>query len=557
MKNRTYILFSTCFFVVYYFILLISGTDNYLFIHDNLDCEFIFRIMMNYPDNSPLMTDGIINTVQNGVPRSTLLSDLNVTSWLFGLFSPWLAYMINDILARIIGFIGITLLFNRLLNSKTPYRQKIILVCSIIFASIGSYNINCGLTFMGLPLLLWIFYNIYKYDSRWYYYIMIIAFAFWSSLPLAGIFIIASMGLWWLIDFIKTKRFNAPFFIAIIALTTAYIVVEYQMILSLFSDGFISHRTEFRFNETIHSVATQTINSIFKTQYHGGSILTLPIIALVGYDLLLNKKLPKKALTISTIIIAILLWQVVYAFLKQNVDIETLRMVQLDRFYFFLPLLWLLLAAFSIENILTSSNNKYLAKSKIFCGSMLGVIALSAVIYNTELKYNIGSLVNIKTSSPNYNEFFDTSLFDQISDHIGEPQEDYRVVSVGIHPSIAIFNGFFTLDAYQSNYPLEYKHKFRKVIEKELNKNAALKDYYDDWGSRCYVFSSELWPNYRLSKHSNTFIKNLDINTSVLKYMGCKYIFSATKIENAQEINLTLDKVFEGLYWNIYLYKLA
>ena len=556
MKTKTRILLSISFFVIYYFVFLINGTDNYILIHDILDGDIISRIMMNYPDNSPLMADGIINTVQNGLPRSALQSDLNVTTWLFGLFSPWTAYVINDIFARVIGFIGMTLLLNRLINHDTKYGQWITLIISIIFATLGSYNTYSSLTFMGLPLILWLFYNLYKRNMQWYYYAIIVAFAFCSSLPLVGVFIIASLGLWWLIDYIKTRSFNTHFFVALIVLTLSYIVIEYQMVLSFLSEDFISHRTEFQETTSVSSILIHTFKSIFLTQYHGGSMLTLPIIALFGYNLILTKKLSKQLRLISIIIVAIFFWQCSYHLLKQTFDIDILKAFQFDRFYFFLPLLWLLLGAFSTEGILNLPSNKKQIQNVIICTSMLGLTALSAIYNNIELKLNMYSLVNHKVTTPSYNEFFDATLFDQISDHIGQPKQDYRVVSIGMHPSIAIFNGFFALDTYQSNYLLEYKHQFRQIIAKELDKNPIIKDYFDNWGNRCYILTAENLGNYFISKHDELPIKNLDINTAILKDMGCEYIFSTTKIDNEQQINITLEKVFEGRYWRIYLYKL-
>jgi hypothetical protein len=49
---------------------------------------------------------------------------------------------------------------------------------------------------------------------------------------------------------------------------------------------------------------------------------------------------------------------------------------------------------------------------------------------------------------------------------------------------------FHTLDGYWSNYPLSHKHAFREIIADELEKSPALKSYFDDWGSRVYLFNS-------------------------------------------------------------------
>ena len=114
------------------------------------------------------------------------------------------------------------------------------------------------------------------------------------------------------------------------------------------------------------------------------------------------------------------------------------------------------------------------------------------------------------------------------------------------------------MDAYSTNYPLEYKYQFRKVIEKELEKSTNLKSYYDNWGSRCYIFSAELDTKFQNGKDENIVLENLEINTDVLKELGCNYIFSAVEIKNARDINLTLLNNFttDTSKIEIYVYEL-
>ncbi|MDQ0218917.1 hypothetical protein J2S21_002011 [Peribacillus cavernae] len=51
----------------------------------------------------------------------------------------------------------------------------------------------------------------------------------------------------------------------------------------------------------------------------------------------------------------------------------------------------------------------------------------------------------INQNNPSVNEFYAEKLFQNIKEHIAQPQEDYRVVSIGIHPAIAQYNGFYTI----------------------------------------------------------------------------------------------------------------
>lgn len=169
-------------------------------------------------------------------------------------------------------------------------------------------------------------------------------------------------------------------------------------------------------------------------------------------------------------------------------------------------------------------------------------------LFNDEIVYR---------DKPTVKEFYAESLFKEIKEHIALPQEEYRVASIGIHPAVSQYNGFYTLDTYNNFYPLSYKHQFRKIIEKELAKNKTTRKYFDKWGGRCYIFTAQLGKRYMIKKDSKRHLKHLELNTDVFKEMGGRYIFSAIPIDNAEQNQLLLDKVFvaKNSAWKIYLYK--
>jgi hypothetical protein len=115
------------------------------------------------------------------------------------------------------------------------------------------------------------------------------------------------------------------------------------------------------------------------------------------------------------------------------------------------------------------------------------------------------------------------------------------VVSIGLHPSIAQFNGFKTVDGYFQLYPLDYKHEFRKIIEKEISRNNEVELYFDNWGSRFYIFSSEMQcpRNDDLCLLPNSYSIDINLNTAILSSMNVKYILSVPKIKNWKELGLS------------------
>ena len=93
-----------------------------------------------------------------------------------------------------------------------------------------------------------------------------------------------------------------------------------------------------------------------------------------------------------------------------------------------------------------------------------------------------------------------------------------RVMSVGLDPMVAVMNDIRVIDGYHNIYPLNYKIRFRKIIERELEKNIELKNYYDNWGNRVYAFYTDK--------------NNIMLNFQSAKTLGANYVISKFPIEN-------------------------
>ena len=79
-------------------------------------------------------------------------------------------------------------------------------------------------------------------------------------------------------------------------------------------------------------------------------------------------------------------------------------------------------------------------------------------------------------------------------------------------------NNIKVIDGYHYLYPLNYKLKFRKIIEKQLDLNVSMKNYYDHWGERVYTFVSDP--------------KVIKINFVQAKHVGAEYVISKYSISN-------------------------
>ena len=114
-----------------------------------------------------------------------------------------------------------------------------------------------------------------------------------------------------------------------------------------------------------------------------------------------------------------------------------------------------------------------------------------------------------------------------------------RVMSVGLDPMIAVMNDIRVIDGYHTIYPLSYKIKFRKIIEKELENNIILKNYYDNWGNRVYAFYNDE--------------NNLMLNFQYAKKLGADYVISGFPIKN-NELKIVCYKCNNSKH--LFLYKI-
>lgn len=291
-------------------------------------------------------------------------------------------------------------------------------------------------------------------------------------------------------------------------------------------------------------------------------IFIIPI-SIIFYFYKIDSKKEKILILLLFFCFSISLFYGVYSWnvfdtLKQNIDI--LRTFNFTRFIILQPLLWYLIFALSLSILC----------EKVRYGKVLVMllIALQIVLlftYTDSLVQTggFGQIMSfMKEDGIPYNQYYATSLFEDIKRHINRDQEEYRVVSIGLPPEIAQYNGFYSIDGYRPNYPLYYKHQFREIISKELEKNDKNRKYFDNWGSRCYVFVDEISEENKNvvfvggKNEENRIIQNMELNTKSLKNMNVEYVFSAVEIQNYKENNLKLIKKFENnkSHWNVWVY---
>ena len=333
-----------------------------------------------------------------------------------------------------------------------------------------------------------------------------------------------------LIDVLKTKSWNLKFFMAIVYMTIVYMLVEYRLVYSfLFTNEPNSRDEYFHASLPLWRVIRLTFKNYVLGHTHVMTVhglFILPILFLAFYCVVINKKWREEKHFIFLFFLNFFL-SVWYAFwFYKGWRPLTERFHFLDtfnfaRYHFLRPLVIYLSFGLALK-ILWEHSKSWKPAVNFFLICQLLLLS----VFNDELIYQ---------KKPSVKEFYAEKQFQEIKEYINQPVEDYRVASIGIHPAIAQYNGFFTLDTYNNFYPLKYKHQFREIIDSELSKNKTIRKYFDKWGGRCYFFTSELGKAYMFKKHSKKKLENLNLNLTPFKEMGGKYLFSALPIMNARD----------------------
>lgn len=553
--NSVVLLIATLAVMVVYFLpFLLLGSRSYITIHDNLDGEFVVNYLLVKTGTAFAFGSGAaLGNIMNGLSRAALPSALNVGVLLFYIFSPAWAYIVNFILVHIVAFCGMFLLLrNHLLTEDRDY--LLAGAISICFFLVPYYT-TYGISVAGQPLLAYAFLNVRNGRRSWKDYLIIVLFSLWSDIALIAPFAVTALGLIMVIDWSRKHRLNKPFLGALTLLVACYAALQYPLIDSILgSHAWVSQRTAWnRWTDfSLSSNVRRTYELLCTTHYHTGSFATWPIIAAIVLALLLLIAKKRRAGMLDVLSITIAVICIEYGFYDWLARLAPASFNG-SRFYFLLPALWMLVFALCLKEL---SRWKWLIPVIWFLVAIQAAMILKG---NVEYRNNVSLLRGKQVYEPSFNRFYAEDLFGQIDKSIGKPKSSYRVVSIGMEPSVAQFNGFYTLDGYLTNYSLAYKHQFRKIIAKEIDKDAELRDYFDGWGNRCYVFSHETRFNTLCGGSTRYVLHDLDLDMDQFRAMGGEYVISAAYIEDSQRNGLALDKEFSSAhsFWHLYLYKVG
>ena len=467
--------------LVYYAPAVILFPGGLLNVHDNLDDEVVLSYIIARAYLDPAAASALS---LNGAVPLYFHARLTWPLMLLQLLpDKVLAYTVTDVVVRVIALAGMYLLVNRMTRDRT-----VALVAALIYAFSITYTV-LGFTVAGLPLALYLVQRSTDSGLTLRAAAGLILLGWNSSLILCGLFFLALL--------LPMRRMV---FGGATTRETINAAGSYGCGLALGSAGVLYgllagppiHRSEFR---DATGTAETIVNFLHNTlawptalpagggmgwEYYPVSVpLTFLMLACYIAVAWYRRAVLAQALFL---IIGIDLYVAVYEhrIVRDFVVAyggSLLRGVDLSRFYYLVPFLIVVLWSNCVMHA-----GKRARALLLICGALQILYAYAAEPnYAQFLESQVGwKPIGPSASMPAYYSPADYRQLMEVVD--GEP-----TISVGVDPMVAIMNGMRSVDGYFTAYPLEYKHRFRKVIAKQLDVT-GLRAYFDDWGSRLYTF---------------------------------------------------------------------
>lgn len=556
--NRWAWIISGVTIIIHFLPYLLLWDNAYVRLHDTLEGEWIWLHVLKKSGVAwQISSKASIAQVMNGIPRNAFPSAYNLNYLFVDVLGTYWGYIINRTFIHFWGFFGMYILLKNHFGIAGQ-RKHIAVLVSLAFSLVPVFSVF-GITVMGQPLLLYIFLNLLHQRAKAWHWLYLSIYPAYSSLVWGGLPIVFSLCVIAFYHYVKSKTFSWQYLVGICILVVIFILANLSMfMLILHPSDFIPHRVAYNFylqkSPELWNALLESLMHFFINHYHVGTFLTLPILlAILISTRFYSTKF--QAIELLWAIILICLFQGFYSYIEYYLGnyVNVLRSFRFNRFSILLPTLWLIAFAISLSQMYSSIFRKLIYP---FLIAQLLIILTG----NDEVIHNYRTLLGFQ-KFPTFKQYMAEEQFEEVKKYIDKDVSTYRVVSLGFCPTITQYNGFYTLDSYQTIYDLNFKKSFRKIIENELKKNDDIHYYFDGWGNRCYLYCSELgkdFSSYMVSKYDKKKILNLNINTDAMKELGGYFVISSVEIVNPEATGLELKKIFinKNSWWNIYLYSL-
>jgi len=589
---------STMAMVWYLSPLLFNQGTFYVPIYDNLDSIVVSYKILAESGMIFSANDAIIPNMMNGLPRASYGGEFDVILWLYYFFESKTAFIINEIVIHLVAFLSMFIFLKRYIVKKEVYYQTLPVFVGALYFSFIPYWSGAGLTIASLPIVTYSLLNIKNNNYTKWDWLLLGILPLYTSFIFLYMFYIILAGIYLVWDTIKNHRFNKLFFLALFIMGVMFLLREYRLVYAMFLDSsFISHRIEFDlfFGQDLwESYRRVLVNFLLGHEPHAQALqnmYVLPVALIAMLISLFKRRLSLKESVAIWIIVLISFsidfWTIIliHKYTIPSIFVFSLLVIYWIPRYKSLPLLVIFTIVLSIiaasfeysgfkwvTNIFPIFDTLNVIRISFVNPFIFGLIlTLSVVIIYRKIKFTaimiiIFSLVQFSYSFKesyyqsetlkgyaSFDDYYVSHLFDKMKKNIGNKIDNMKFVAYGFEPAILLFNEFHTVDGYSTNYPLDYKYKFRPVFSEFTSKSDIR--LYDKWGSKVYIIS--------IASEKDYYIKGLNLevlrfDTNALCELNTTHMISPYNFLNPEVNHLSYVKNFLGNKdsWDIFLYRL-
>ena len=663
MKKKWYYIPIAAFLAAAALMYAAAGGGAHIAVQDNLDLFQAQYAMMK--NTGTFFTQGAAAPFLGGVSRDVLPSELSLTGFLYEIFPPLSAYILNYFCKIAVATVSFALFTREICRIRwaklserrgqeaaaelTDHEKALSVLTGFCYGLLNVFP-AFGVSFASIPLALYLLLKLWRAESRREaakYLAGLFLYPLLSYFSYFGLFILGYLLIAWGIFTVRAivkrsrdaRSVAVRLFLAMAVLSAGYICFEYRLFRQmLFSDEVTIRGTIRMASLPFSGAMREGFSVMINGMFHADGLqkyVILPLLVIwtaatalirlqendMGPGIFRNKVLNGMDDAFSWKLIPWILLTIVfnsgvyglYYFEPVRSLVETivpqLKGWQFNRTIFFNPFLWYLilflicrdLAAYA-EQVAAAlpgrrtdppdaddgRTGKRYALLIIAAYGLVFAAGLAILVrptnyndlYRTAHAAAYELLRGQKENDLSYDELYSVELFERIKEDLGYPNlKDVQIRPVripeqpeeeetgfdgwsaayGFYPAILEYNGIATLDGYLGFYSQAYKDAFREVIAPALEKRPATKQYFDDWGARCYLYSGSQDTIVQPVRNYPTEEESADINAEALRGLGCRYIFSRIRITNAEELGLKLRGTYEDAAispYTVYVYDL-
>ena len=548
---------------------ILLGKGSYVQVHDQMDGE-----ILNYIYQAKYLFQGdVIPEFMNGMGKEAMTPPAPFGVLFYKIFEPFMAFVVMQWFVVAVGFFGMYYLCSYL---QLP--EEVGFVTGAMFAYMPFYP-TYGLACLGAPLLVLSFLRYVKGEKQVWALGGIVLYAGMSSLTLVGFVWLLAGGVLAICFFVKEKQERTGWnktmrtVMATGVLLITYLLVNLNLLKTLFGTGYVTHREEMAIATPVDFMAR--FEELF---FQGGSYSNTYAagICLVGLLVIFMSRycrqgeMPAKARRIGCLLggvfvaaLAAATWNTAFVLGVRSQIGGMLKHFQADRIYWIFPFVWMLLFALILDYIVAYirlCGRRFRGMLALSIGLLLFALQGAQIFRDSTMNKNLRLLlVDGYSQKQTWESIYMEDVFAKIDEVLPGEKSEYSVVSLGIYPSAALYNGFVCADGYSNNYDLEYKHAFRRIIANELEKREEVRTYFDDWGNRLYLPSAEFGYDVTLQKGKGYIYEDLSYDMAAMKDMNVRYLFAAAPISNEEALGLELldGSPFssETSYYEVFVYE--